>query len=146
MCRWYRCKTDTIQGRTCTHAQRTGKFAAKDCCVRPPLQFSFPGVSIKIYSKLAGFPVSAAAFLWRLGARGAGGWSLIAHLHLHPSSETKAVALGHAKSGNTSGGDTSEQAACSKHWAAGPNQWYSGQNKGKGGKKKVAKMKTKKKG
>lgn len=35
--------------------------------------------------------------------------------------ETKAVALGHAKRGDTSG-DTSEQAACSMHWAAVPDQ------------------------
>lgn len=35
-------KTDTIQGRTCTHAQRTEKIAAKYCSVRPPLQLSFP--------------------------------------------------------------------------------------------------------
>lgn len=41
---------------------------------------------------------------------------------LHPSFEAKALALGHAQCGNTSGGDTSEQAACSKHWAVGPDQ------------------------
>lgn len=41
---------------------------------------------------------------------------------LHPSFETKALALGHAQCGNTSGGDTSKQAACSKHWALGPDQ------------------------
>lgn len=35
--------------------------------------------------------------------------------------ETKAAALGHAKRGDTSG-DTSEQAACSMHWAAVPDQ------------------------
>lgn len=88
------------------------------------MQFSFPGVSDKIYSNPAksDFSVPAAAFLWRPGVRGAGGLGEAIHLHLHSSFETKAVALGPVKCGNTSGGDTSEQAACSKHWAAGPEQ------------------------
>lgn len=88
------------------------------------MQLSFPSVSDKIYSNPAeaGFPVPTEAFLRRPGARGAGGWPPPTHLPLPPSFKTKAVALGHAKWGNTPGGDTSEQAACSKHWALGPDQ------------------------
>lgn len=137
MCRWYRCKTDTIQGRTCTHAQRTGKFAAKDCCVKPPLQFSFPGVSIKIYSKLAGFPVPAAAFLWRLGARGAGGCRRPLTCTCIPPLRPKLL-LWAMQRVETLQEETpvSRQPVPSTGQLALTSLWYSGQNKGKGGKKK----------
>lgn len=94
--------------------------AARDCNARCPLQLSFPGAKDKIYSNTAGvgFPAPAAALPWRPGRRGAVRLGEATARALHPPLETTALVLGHAKCGKAPGGETSDQAAWSKNWAA----------------------------